>query len=425
MVEDGGTRPGGSLATDTLRATYREILAYSERLDDKLRSLITALAFLTTAGISLFVFGSNRTLVDLQWDGRSWNVANFFFLFFIGCVVLSLSSALVALDPTTHRPRFFPSRDDGPPSVLHPHGLLADQWWESGKPHRPLARAQEALAESYRQDSYEIALRVQTKVQRSRNTEAFMSTAIVALFCLAGARLPESADKTRENVILAVLVGFTLFPLGTFFRMRWAELPGVSKRDLPTSIGFAVRTTLFYLIPFLVSLTLAVMSVWDNAPIWPTVVYLMLWITFARLLPASSSAHWISLFVASVGTCLAISYSLFPQHPILWGTLLRADAASTLRSVRGQPQPVLCVRIHGLPRKTAAVQVFLTGVGGRKIVKAFHIALDGRGIGVGSVLVGRQGAYGINARLLSDPVFIYLTARVPAATQEAAPFTCR
>src|SRR5437879_5112575 len=81
-----------------LKASYDALVLEAERIDDKLRSLLTALAFLTTAGVSLFVFGTSHSLEDLQVDGRSWNLGNFFFLYFIGCVVMSMSSALVALD---------------------------------------------------------------------------------------------------------------------------------------------------------------------------------------------------------------------------------------------------------------------------------------------------------------------------------------
>src|SRR5436190_24213148 len=96
---------GWQHSAERFEQSYGEVLAFVKHTDDKIGRLLTALAFLTASGITLFaVTRSGHPPPGLQFGHSDWRAGSIFFLLFLGGVVGALTAAFVALDPTSHTP---------------------------------------------------------------------------------------------------------------------------------------------------------------------------------------------------------------------------------------------------------------------------------------------------------------------------------
>src|SRR5437773_3366696 len=107
-VSDRGRR------TAIFSRSYEGAISRGRHTDEKLRSLLGAIAFLTAAGVTLFTFAARFSGPPSSAAGANGKILAVspatagdivFALFMLG-IFLSISSALVALTPDSHAPGF-------------------------------------------------------------------------------------------------------------------------------------------------------------------------------------------------------------------------------------------------------------------------------------------------------------------------------
>ncbi len=263
------TPQGDSTRIEMLARSYDDVLAHDRNLDEKVRSLITALAFLAVAGVSLFIFArSGGTAPDLTLDGRSWNAANVFFVCFLAGLILSLMSALVAVDPASHRPSFFagpPIGEGDPdspedsdedshrsattpeasglvraPSVLYAGDIarVPNVWRRHAAAAVP--EMQRNLVASYGADALDVAQRTSNKERRLGDAQGFIFMAMVTLGYMGLIRLPQSSVDTRTKAIIVAGIALTvlLSPVTVYVMRLDAYLPPRVSRRWPDVLFF-------------------------------------------------------------------------------------------------------------------------------------------------------------------------------------------
>src|ERR1700694_2601919 len=173
--------------------SYEEVLAALKHQDEKLNRTLTAIAFLTAAGVTLYTtVGKN---VSLTYDGMSANVPTFFFVLFLVLVVLALVSALAAIGPST------PLRDKSDyqgksGSLIYYEFIRRDEEWPKYIDWAP-AQLYEKLAKNFHNESLTIARRVRYKVARSRESGSFVQLVIISLSLLGIFSVESFSASTR------------------------------------------------------------------------------------------------------------------------------------------------------------------------------------------------------------------------------------
>ena len=404
-----------------MQTIYEDVRSFARHMDEKLRSLITALAFLTAAGIALFVFGSNTGASDLRFDGRSLNVANFFFIVFLVSASLSLSSALVAMDPTGHRPHFLVGGRTGN-SILYYESILRDPWWEADDADNTRAHLHSRLFESYRSDAYAIARRARNKVGRAQNAEALLGLAMVSLITIGITRLPEAGAGMRAWLVVICLVAFTLLPFSTYFRMRAADFPELSGKEVTASLPNTARLVAFYALPGAAAVALAVLCQFSNRAHWPFIFFAVLWIGAGRLFLYWQRGHWVGLAAAFVAFGF-VGWMIHDASAFRGPRSFTFDLSHALRIVSGKRQAVVCVRIRG--RAKAQVELRLSG-GPTAPVTPLVVRLSPHGSSKVSFAVVQGKTYGVDARELPDPDLAHEAYTFPGTQSKVgrAPFKC-
>jgi hypothetical protein len=157
--------------------SYGEVLAALKHQDDKLNRMLTALAFLTAAGVAIFVnLDKGNPAVRFADTGPS--VGAILFVLFMSAVALALLSALSAIGPG----KPLASDQDTRTSLLF-YPLIARDGWDAMKSKDDDGLENE-LADNYHHEARNIAYRVRYKVARARESSAFVQLAIVALALL-------------------------------------------------------------------------------------------------------------------------------------------------------------------------------------------------------------------------------------------------
>jgi hypothetical protein len=234
----GFTRESWRERVDIFRAAYDDVVSFNRHYDERLRTLITALSFLTVAGITLFIFNPADAShpADLTFDGHSWNAANVFFLTFMVAVASSLASAVTGMDPTSHRPHFVGEKPNSE-SMLYYEAIAAPAaTWQELRDATPL-QLQRHLAESYRRDAEALARRARHKVLRTGIAQAYMSVAVIALVLLAIVRLPDSGAQRRADLVLLAILLFASIPFFTYRFFRAFPDAGSPSRVVALLIG--------------------------------------------------------------------------------------------------------------------------------------------------------------------------------------------
>jgi len=190
-----------------LAISHAEVTRHDRNLDEKVRSILTALAFLMIAGVTLFIYSNpHEGPKDITFDGQSWNAANFFFVLFLVSLILTLMAALVAVDPGSFQPNFL-RRHHGRYSILDPSDIVA----ESGKLWLSHARSSAAtmrknLRRSYALETLDVAQRTTQKERRLGDAQGLIFMAMVNLGLMGAVRLPHSSNHTRAVVVIAILI---------------------------------------------------------------------------------------------------------------------------------------------------------------------------------------------------------------------------
>lgn len=421
LPPEGEPRPINWEEVQAMNLVYEDVRSFGRHLDEKLRSLITALAFMTAAGISIFVFAARSGSNDLQFDGHSWNVANVFFVVFVVSITLSLASAMVAMDPTGHRPHFLHGAPI-PHSILYYEAILADPWWQLPHSAVTLDDLHDRLFRSLRGDTFSLARRARHKAARAQNCEALLAVAMVCLVIVSIARLPQSGAATRTYLVLGVLGLFSASPFVTYWRMRAADFPALSGREVVASRGNAARLATFFVLPFLTFVFLALLSlIWERAH-WPALVFGILWVGSGRLLVYTKNGPRGAAVVSIIGLAFGL-WMVADASALRLPLPLRLELSHALRRQDGISQAVLCARITG----RAGSQVELRITGGATIpVTPINVRLSEHGTHTTSFSVVPQSQYGVDARELSDPDFKHEAYYFPATsrTLAAGKFRC-
>lgn len=226
--------------SEVFRQSYTEVLLFLKHQDDKIGRLLTALAFLTAAGISLFLF-SGRTQEDpLRFDEAAVDVGDFFFATFIVTLLFALLAVLAAVDPTSQTPRFLTSE---PPrrTILFYGSIYMGE--ETGWPADDADpdELMEMLAKSFHDDAEELARRAEHKVRRFADARAFVHVSLVSLVLLGIARIDGISSSSRWWVIASLLALIGFMPAWDMYlhrRFGFAEIR-------PTLATFVWRGLLF------------------------------------------------------------------------------------------------------------------------------------------------------------------------------------
>jgi hypothetical protein len=305
-VNDALAVPADSEPVDFERS-YQEVLAFIKHEDDKINRVLTALSFLTVAGVTLFIFSGEPNLAEASFPHSSVDAANVFFVAFIVGVVLALFSALVALDPTSHRPRFLAAhaRPDERSLLFYEHIAEDSTWWKSLE-QAPSAELAKQLRRAYHRDTERLVARARHKVVRFAQCHAFLQFSMVSLALLAVVRLPGWSAGEHWWVTAFILAVTGFLPHWDFAVMRLTSFPGMSFRDAPKEARALLVFTLVT-----VASTMGLVLALFAAPLrahWLAVAFSLGWLVLARLaLPSRRAALPVATIAAAVGVVLLIS----------------------------------------------------------------------------------------------------------------------
>ena len=198
--------------------SYTEVLLALKHQDDKLNRTLTALAFLTAAGVALFLSLENNVAEAdrLRFEGDA-SVTAVMFIVFLGAVALGLLTALAAIGPGAAL-RF----DDKPAkeSLLY-YGAIARDKAAWNKLYASTDRKLNVkLGKNYRDESWILSRRVEYKVARSRESGAFVQLAILALLLLGVFGAGSIDDTARWWIATALILIVLLLPFWELFQMQ-------------------------------------------------------------------------------------------------------------------------------------------------------------------------------------------------------------
>lgn len=224
--------------TDVLEHSYDEVLAFIKHEDDKIGRVLTALAFLTAAGVTLFVFSAQTQTHPLLFTRPDVDGADVFFAGFMVSLLMSLLFILGAVDPTSQIPGFLPH---GPRrhSILFYRFIHRDQslhWLDASV---KLDELQKQLAESFREDAMELSRRALHKVERFAESRAFVHVAIITLTLLGIARINGVDVHARWYLVVAVLIGVSFVPMWDTVRMAGVQMADLRGPWLWRTVVFA------------------------------------------------------------------------------------------------------------------------------------------------------------------------------------------
>jgi len=198
---------------------YDEVLAALKHQDEKVNRTLTALAFLTVAGVALYT--QLRPKVQdppaspVRFNDAGPEVPAVMFVIFLVAVAFALLSALAATGPAG-RVRFSNPPDDREDerSLLY-HASIgrmrSKQWneylgWEE-------ANLVDKLGENFHRETRRLARRVEYKIARARESGAFVQIAILALALLGIFQVSGLCASTRWCIAAWLLTVALLAPL--------------------------------------------------------------------------------------------------------------------------------------------------------------------------------------------------------------------
>lgn len=206
---------------EVFKLGYDEVLSALKHQDEKLNRTLTALAFLTAAGVTLYLQSEPRAQVRFSEGGPS--IPAVMFIIFLAAVTIALLTALAAIGPGAAL-RLRAGSEPREASLIYYAAIAADDRWTErvGKSEKEL---NDLLLRNLHEETRMIASRVTYKVARSRESGAFVQLAILALTLLGifQAGQPEGTagdglgDPARWWVAAALI--FTVLALP--FWERW------------------------------------------------------------------------------------------------------------------------------------------------------------------------------------------------------------
>jgi hypothetical protein len=212
---------------EVFKNSYQEVLAALKHQDDKLGRALTAIAFLTAAGVALYTqIGTDS---KLTFDSQSMPVTTFFFMAFVISIVLALGFILAAIGPsTTYRDpnQLYPVDR----SLLFYSSIRTDKAWDKYM-DESVGSLHERLARNFHYEAKNLSKRVHYKVARSREAGAFVYLAVLSLTLLGIFSVSPIHRDTRWWIASGVLLLISLLPVWDRWQMQHFEFPEAIPRE--------------------------------------------------------------------------------------------------------------------------------------------------------------------------------------------------
>jgi hypothetical protein len=203
--------------------SYDEVLSALKHQDDKLNRTLTAIAFLTAAGIALFANVALKISPPVRFDESPRTVTSFFFLVFLGAVAFGLMFALSAIGPSRGLPGLGKRQEPAIkewPSLLFYLQIIKDPGWANRITEKEVPWLQQCLARNFLTEAQTLGCRVDYKVAGSRQSAACVHIALLAL-ALLGIFSTEQYALANRWWLAAVLLAVVLaLPLLDWVSMR-------------------------------------------------------------------------------------------------------------------------------------------------------------------------------------------------------------
>jgi len=219
---------------DVFSRSYDEVLAALKHQDDKLNRTLTAIAFLTAAGVTLFVRAPNQSV---HFRESTVSVPAFFFIVFLVAVVLALGLALAAIGPSVpFKPLFAWDKAGGrprptrSPSLIFYAAIARDADW-GARIDASGSELRQSLARNFHHEAQTIAYRVNYKIERSRESGAFVQLTALSLALLGVFSASRFSLETRWWIsagLLIALLGAPLLDLSHMQATRFGEEDPIS-----------------------------------------------------------------------------------------------------------------------------------------------------------------------------------------------------
>ena len=283
------------------RESYNEALLFLKHQDDKINRVLTALAFLTAAGVSLYIFSRPQQAADSpMFENAYFGADDYFFASFLIGLFVSVAFALVALDPTSFVPRFFRPISDRSSSLLF-YRAMADQSKEEWDRIYDDPNLSERLARAFHADARRLSNRAVHKVRRFSSANAVVQFTVATLTLLGVMRLATLDVADRWWLATAVLIGYSALPALDFLYFRFLDFPEVGS-DYAVRHPFLVG--LGFWLPFFVVSTLALVLAHQE---WQPVTFTLFGTLALRWI---SSFEWQALGRGLVAAVLGASSAL-------------------------------------------------------------------------------------------------------------------
>jgi hypothetical protein len=233
---------------DVYEKSYDEVLSALKHQDDKLNRTLTAIAFLTAAGVALFV-NAIKISPPVHFGESTWSVTSFFFLIFLGAVVFALLFALTAIGPNRALPRLGRRPQRGPeewPSLIFYQRIVLDAGWDSRIAEKDADWLQQCLARNFHNEAKTIGKRVEYKVAGSRQSGACVQMALLALSLLGIFSITQISIERRwwiAAVLITLVLVLPLLDAAHMWKFQFPEASGLAERKL--SYGLVATTAVF------------------------------------------------------------------------------------------------------------------------------------------------------------------------------------
>jgi hypothetical protein len=263
---------------DVFARSYDEVLAVLKHQDDKLNRTLTAIAFLTAAGVALFARVANARL---HFPESGTSIPAVLFVVFLIATALAVVLALVAIGPSASYPflgsetarqrrreAYLPEER----SLIFYLSITRDPEWEHyvSRDDRDLLGQ---LARNFHREARVLAHRVEYKVARSRESGAFVQLAILALALLGIFSISGLSLDTRWWLATGLVLALLVMPFVDLLHMRkshFEDRPIAWSGYVLLAVSIAVAAVLLALSP-------------SEALHWPALYYALGAVVCARL----------------------------------------------------------------------------------------------------------------------------------------------
>jgi len=198
--------------------SYDEVLTALKHQDEKLNRTLTAIAFLTVAGVALF---SNLPEAGTGFNAKGPPPSAVLFVVFLASVAIGVIVTLTGIGPGRTLPKRPSERARAArvPSLLFYARISRDKDWKSKLDLAPEALT-ETLASNFHEEAKSIAARTDYKVARAREANTWVQLAIVALALMGIFGSSDLSTTSQWWIGTAVLVVVLAIPLWDLLLMR-------------------------------------------------------------------------------------------------------------------------------------------------------------------------------------------------------------